>query len=92
MSDKPISKVKLKDPIKYGEKEVIEELDFRAPTGADLEDYPVNGATIGDYMRIAARLTETPPSALKMASGRDCFTIAAAVESQLAGGPPTGGT
>ena len=92
MSDgEPITELTLSHPIEFGN-ETISTLTFRPATGADLEDFPINGATIKDYMRIAARLTERPITAFRKASGPDTFAIAAAVESQLASGPPTGGT
>jgi hypothetical protein len=92
VSDEPTTILELKNPIQFGKDELIAELRFRPVTGKDLEDFPITGATMGDYQRIAARLTGHPTSAIKMATGPDIFAIAGAVESQLAGGPPTGAT
>ena len=92
MSGESTDTLKLTHPIQFGKDTVITELTFRKVTGKDLEDFPINGATMGDYQRIAARLTGHPASAIKMAEGKDIFAIAGAVESQLAGGPMPGAT
>ena len=92
MSDAVQETLKLKNPIQFGKGETITELNFRGATGKDLEDFPITGATMGDYQRIAARLTGHPNTAIKLASGSDIFAIAGAVERQLADGPASGAT
>ncbi len=92
MSEEIINTIKLRYPIQFGDGEPIRELKFREITGADMEDFPLGSAKGGDFLRLAAKLTEHTPAVLRKAKRSDILAIVKAVESQLADGQETGET
>ena len=81
----------LETPVVHGEKE-ISVLEFRAPTGADLDDFPIGSVTFADYRRVASRLCGVPANVLRQATGHDTVQIISIVDGLLSPGRAPGGS
>lgn len=67
LDDFPLT-LKLARPINLGTEKApneVVELNFKEPTGVDLDAVPLNGQTLGDMLSFAARLARVDPVMLK---------------------------
>ena len=83
----------LKHPIRFGDEE-IRTLTLREALGEDLEELPVkeDGFKVGDFMALAARLADVPPSLIKKLRPADAMEVVGIAAGFLGGGPPTPGS
>lgn len=76
-------KILLEDPITIGEDEIKELIIKRKPTGADWTGFNVQNATVGDYQRVASKLTGLPLPIIRKADTRATFELVEVISSFL---------
>ncbi len=67
--------IKLRKPINDGEKEINEIKFTREPTGGDLAGINITNPTIGEFLRVAMKLTGIPVPILKKMTGSDTMVL-----------------
>lgn len=91
MSDKPITYT-FTTPIVFAG-DTIKTLTFRVPRGKDIQDLDLKETqSVGEIMKIAARLTENVPTTFDDISVQDTMEIVAITMELLGGGQATGGS
>ena len=68
-------KIPLSKPIYDGEKEITEFIIKREPTGADWTAFNVQNATVGDFQRVASKLTGLPLPIIRKADTKATFRL-----------------
>ena len=67
--------IKLDNPINDGEKDITEIVIKREPTGGDLSGINITNPTIGEFLRVAMKITGIPVPILKKLSGRKAMEL-----------------